>query len=298
MADKHFKFVISPESQQVDVEALVKTLVKRMEAASGRRFSWVAAVHRDTAHHHAHVLIDGTDKNGEDITFDKTFIRQTMREMCRDICTAMVGTRTRREIEAEKSRLHKRLRYCRLDDRLKIYERRLSAPNGRFASLVRAVDTPLKNRLDFLAELGLAEKSEGKSVYLLEAGWDETLKAIGRYNSFLRARSETAFAAASDMALYEARRGRVSGVVTRLYKMNDEDSWNHAILLENKESRQAWYVPLYYEPDAKLLGREITCETRKTQKGLLRPVIRAIGNAPAILRGEGSSPLPSLNGVN
>jgi hypothetical protein len=55
--------------------------------------------------------------------------------------------------------------------------------------------------------------------------------------------------------------------------MNDEDSWNHALLVENAASGKAWYIPLYYEPDNTLLGAEINCNLKTGQKGLLVPHI-------------------------
>jgi hypothetical protein len=84
MTDKHFKFIISPESQAVNCEALTKTLVKRLEALVGKKFSWMAAVHTDTGHTHAHLLINGVDKNGGDVYFDKTLIKKTILKVWTD----------------------------------------------------------------------------------------------------------------------------------------------------------------------------------------------------------------------
>jgi hypothetical protein len=58
--------------------------------------------------------------------------------------------------------------------------------------------------------------------------------------------------------------------------MNDEDSWNHAILVENKKERRAWYVPVYFEPDDRLMGSTIRLSTDKNQKGLIRPKLTVL----------------------
>jgi hypothetical protein len=61
--------------------------------------------------------------------------------------------------------------------------------------------------------------------------------------------------------------------------MNNEDSWNHAVLIENTSQGKAWYVPVYFEPDEKLLHADVTCTMRNVQikgrpKGLLVPGIK------------------------
>jgi hypothetical protein len=278
MAGRHFKFVISPENQRVDNEALARTLAKRMEAAAGRKFSWLAVVHKDTAHKHVHLLVNGADAEGEDLRFSRDFIKRGMREMARRICTEMVGARSRREVEAERSGLYKRRGYCRLDEELSAYERGIASEGGRWGGEVgETFDVVLRRRLERLVEMGLAERKAaggpaGRRAYLMEKGWRETLKAAGRYNSFLRARVEEGF---SKLELYGRNSGAVSGKVRRVYVMNDEENWNHAVVIEN--CGKAWYVPLYCEPERGLLGKEVRCEMRERQSGLLAPTIREAG---------------------
>jgi hypothetical protein len=276
MTGNHFKFIISPEDQRVDVEALARTLVKRMEAAEGRKFSWLAVVHKDTAHKHAHLLVNGVDKEGREVRFSRDFIKRGMREMSRRVCTQMIGERTRGEMEAERSGLYKRCGWCRLDEELRARERGLAAEEGRWGGEVRETfDVVLRKRLERLAEMGLAERKEGgRHTYLLEKGWTEALKAAGRYNSFLKARGEVA---GSRLELYDRNSGAVRGKVKKIYVMNDEENWNHAAVIEDAEKGKAWYVPLYYEPDRGLLNKEIRCEMREGRSGLLAPAIRAVG---------------------
>ncbi|MDR1173981.1 MAG: relaxase/mobilization nuclease domain-containing protein [Treponema sp.] len=265
---KHFKFIISPESSRVDLPALVKTLVKRMEKISGKSFIWMAATHTDTDHPHAHLLINGADKHGENVHFYKLFITQAMREMARQICTDMIGKRSREEIKASILQGYKGNRYCSFDDAIKEQEEPLD--DEIYGSQAQTFNDLLLKWLFHLAELGLAKKKEkAASTFLLEKDWIKKLRAIGRYNSFLKARSELRSTAAVNMTLYAKETGEISGVITKLYKMNDEDSWNHALVVENAALRKAWYVPLYYEPDNALLGAEINCNLKTNQKGLL-----------------------------
>jgi hypothetical protein len=276
MTGKHFKFIISPESQAVNCEALTRTLVKRLEALTGKRFSWMAAVHTDTDHTHAHLLINGTDKDGKDVYFDKALIKKTIREMSRQICTSMIGKRTPEDIRQSIGRAYKSCRYCFIDDAIKDREIAVSPDgSGKYASRVFPPDDLMRKRLVFLSELGFAErqKTKGREVFYLERDWKKKLKDIGRYNSFLNARSSLLSTAAQDLEKFTAETGVVQGTVTKLYKMNDEDSWNNAVLIENRALKKAWYVPLHFSPDEKLLNAQVKCGLKTLQTGRLVPRI-------------------------
>jgi hypothetical protein len=275
MTGRHFKFIISPESPRVDIPALVKTLVKRMEKITGYSFYWMAAVHTDTDHPHTHLLINGKDRDGKTVDFTNLFITQTMREMSRQICTELIGKRSSEEIRASLSQSHKSYRHCHIDESIHLYEKILSEKDGVYETQARARDDIMQNRLAFLSSLGLAKKAENeKNLFYLEKGWRKKLKAMGRYNSFLKARSELSVSLPYRMELYTKETGEVSGRITRLYRMNDEENWNHAILIENEKLRKAWYVPLYFEPEDKLLNAEAVCALKANRKGLLVPHIK------------------------
>jgi hypothetical protein len=278
MTGRHFKFIISPENQKADAEALVRTLIKRMEAATGFKFSWIAAAHTDTAHKHAHLLINGRDQNGREVWFDPAFIKSTMREMAREICTAMTGPRSPEEIRQSRENLHKALRYTSIDEDLKNFERPYDGENPQFESRLDAREDVHYKRLVFLAGLGLAEQDgNNRQRFYLEKGWRNKLKTQGRYNSYLTARQELMHAAPYNLEQYDKDTGPIEGQVTKIYKMNDEDRWNHAMVIENKTSGRAWYVPLYYEPRGDLLGKTVQCRAGKNERGQMRPAVRQIG---------------------
>jgi hypothetical protein len=268
MAGKHFKFIVSPESQRVDNEALVRTLVKRLEKATGHRFRWLAACHTDTAHNHAHLLINGVDAGGREVPIDPPFIRHTIRDMTRQICTEMIGGRTPEEISASKQIAYKSARYCFIDKTIE--ERSRPGPAGE--SLVSAFDELTGKRLDYLRSLGLARNAPGtEHSYLLDKDWSETLKNIGRYNTYLNARNALLLKGRKDLSLYTEQSGTIEGVVTKRYVMNDENSWANAVLVENEKLGKSWYVPLYKPPARELENAPIRCVPRKNQKGHLSP---------------------------
>ena len=60
------RFVISPErAHGLDLEALTRAAVASLEAETGViGMRWIAAVHRNTQHHHVHLVLAGMHENG------------------------------------------------------------------------------------------------------------------------------------------------------------------------------------------------------------------------------------------
>jgi hypothetical protein len=60
------RFFISPESADgLDLERLTRAAVSRLESEIGvRGLRWLAAIHRNTAHHHAHLVLAGMRADG------------------------------------------------------------------------------------------------------------------------------------------------------------------------------------------------------------------------------------------
>jgi relaxase-like protein len=56
-----YRFVISPErAEGLDLQRLTRAAVSRLEQATGiDGLRWIAAVHRNTAHHHVHLVVAG-----------------------------------------------------------------------------------------------------------------------------------------------------------------------------------------------------------------------------------------------
>jgi hypothetical protein len=197
-----------------------------------------------------------------------------MREMNRQICTELIGRRSREEIKASILQSYKSNRFCTFDDAIRREEEPFNDINNVYQSQILTFNDLITRRLIHLSELGLAKrKTESSNTFLLEKDWVNKLRTIGRYNSFLQARSKLKTTIAANMELYTQETGEISGIITRIYKMNDEDSWNHALLVENSTLQKAWYIPLYKEPDGALFGAEIKCNLQKNQKGLLVPHI-------------------------
>lgn len=265
MSGLHFKWIISPENHDIDCKALTKTLIARMELVTGYKFSWIAAVHNNTSHPHAHLLINGIDKNSKTVDcFRTTFLKQTVREMCRQICTELKGLRTLEDIAVARKRLPFANRYCVLDAQIETYsflDRNNSDKD--FPITVRSQDDTMFSRLCHLERLGLAKRRKGRNgLYDLRKGWSGNLHTAGRYSSFLKVWKELLSSKQVGLEFFDMKGGKsIEGRVTKILRMNYEDSWDNALVVENESQKKAWFVPMYKEPSARLLGAEIICSS-------------------------------------
>jgi len=62
MVDKNFRIILSPQSDKINLKNMTEQFVKKLEQQTGYTFYWQAANHYNTAHPHAHILINGKDK--------------------------------------------------------------------------------------------------------------------------------------------------------------------------------------------------------------------------------------------
>ncbi len=137
----------------------------------------------------------------------------------------------------------------------------------------------VEKRLKALVEIGLAicfSKNE-PPVFYLEKDWAKKLRSIGRYNSFLEARSNLLFSLPGTLEQYTPAAGRIKGVVSKVYIMDDESVWTNALVVENAKEKKAFYIPLKNPPNKNLLGKIVTVECGRNQSGKLSPRIKVLG---------------------
>jgi hypothetical protein len=191
-------------------------------------------------------------------------VKTFMRETARNICTSLIGSRTKEDIAKEKEGQLTANRYTWLDDKIK---ERLADNKLQLTSKDRRNES-LVNRLDHLMELRLCRFENDK--FLFFQGWDQKLRTNGRYNAFLSARKELKYTNEQNLELYDGSKGIVSGVVTKIYK-TDEVSDNHAILLESIDGN-AYFIPMFKKPKIRY-GEGIQVTPQKNQRGRLTPTI-------------------------
>jgi len=290
MAGKNFRIFLSPESPDVDNKELAEQFIKKLEKQTGYQLYWQGACHFNTAHPHAHLLINGFDKQGREVNIPRDIVKTFMRETARDLCTAQVGPRTQRDLDLEKEQELSAHRFTRLDN----YIHEISGGAG---GLRVSAAGPFKDKDRVLARLEALRKlnlcSYENNGYTLKSSWQEDLKTNSRYNVFLKAREGLQYADPSSMKVYTGEQGLVTGKVTKIYRTDGDASDNHVVVLETLDGK-AYFVPLLKRPElfdkgSKGLLKEgeiITLKAYKSQKGRLTPVLfkRELGSIKKEIR--------------
>jgi hypothetical protein len=275
MAGKNFRIFLSPESGKADARELAEKFIEKLEKQTGYSLYWQGACHYNTAHPHAHLLINGVDKYGREIQFPKDVVKTFMRETARDICTRQIGNRTQKDLDREKEQELASPRFTKLDERIE----KLNAGNLRILLEGAVYDKErILARLETLRKLKLCTYENGG--YALKDGWQEDLKTNGRYNAFLKARGELRYTDPSLMTIYTGEQGRITGKVTKIYRTDEDASDNHAVVLEALNGR-AYFIPLLKKPELHEGGKKtllkegelVTITTYETQRGRLTPVL-------------------------
>lgn len=283
-SDRYFKWIISPESQKIPLKNLVRAFVQVLENETGYKFTWLAAEHHDTEHQHAHLLLNGIDRQtGKKINKIPPEILKNARLKAGEICTQIIGPRSAEQIRISKERLPEARRYCQLDDIIVSHCRQFTETekrnNNEYEAQIVARNDEMLRRLNTLKIMGLAEciNTEKPPVFILEKNWTKKLKNISRYNTFIDARNKLRYSLAGDLQLYDTNTDRIRGTITNRYDMNDEDVWNNAIVVENKSEKRAYYVPLFKKIDIEV-GDFVEITPPEKGKGKTLPKIRIIKN--------------------
>jgi hypothetical protein len=280
MVDRNFRIFLSPQSDKVDLQAMTERFVMKLEAATGYKLHWQGANHYNTAHPHAHLLINGKDKNGKEVEIPRDIVKTFMREYARDICTSQIGYRTAGEMAIEKEKELEAQRFTRLDESLKnLCDRNFSI----FPSQIYVNRERILTRIENLRKMGLCSYKDG--AYRLSPKWEDDLRANARYNTFLAARSQLQYSDQASLKIFSGADGVVTGKVTKIYRPEDDFSNNHAVIIECPDGK-AYFVPLLkapkmivkygYEGKEKVELKEgelVSINTYETQHGRLTPVI-------------------------
>lgn len=266
---EHFKFIISPENQNVNLKVLASEFIRRVETMTGYKLLWQGAVHTDTAHRHAHICINGRDMNGKRVYFQPEMIKRTMRETLSYIATQMVGERTEQEIISAQKNLVVARRWTKLDEELEKYPGKISP---------HLLSPDMQNRLSFLSEMNLAVRKAG--FYELKDDWKEVLVATGRYNTFFDEYQKSG----GKLELYSG--GGISGTVENVISFDKDESWNDALVIRSGESLV--YVPVWQLKKDDFLGKsvEIKDGTRSLSRQVTDSSIRVVGT-PRSIRNSG-----------
>lgn len=181
----HFRLIVSPEDghELADLKSHVRELMSGMEADLGTRLDWVAAVHTNTEHPHAHIAIRGVREDGRDLVMPRRYIAHGIRERAEAQVTRELGPETQHERDLKLARETGADRHTRIDRAL----RRLAGPDGA----LKIGDGPPARRsvhlarLSKLRALGLANE-EGRGRWRLAPDMEATLRSLGERGDIIK----------------------------------------------------------------------------------------------------------------
>ena len=193
-----FKIIVSPEfGGRIDMVTLVRSLMARMARDLETPLEWVAAVHTNTEHPHAHVALRGVRGDGQELRLPRAYVKEQVRAHAEDLCTCQLGYRTQLDAADAVAREVTQYRYTSLDRILTRASRDHASDSDRAGYFVFGLanagsgspggtrGTYLAKRLRFLATLGLAERvSDGQ--WRIRQDFASALKAFQTSNDHQR----------------------------------------------------------------------------------------------------------------
>jgi len=230
-----WKFIISPEfGDRADLQRLTRDVMRQVEADLSRPLQWVAVVHRNTEHPHAHVALRGIAGDGKTLRLSRDFVKRGVREVAEEFCTRQMGFRTTLDAAEAERREIGEMRFTSLDRTIL----RHAQTDEKGLTFAAASGKPhVTARLAVLSRMGLAGKCE--SGWVLRSDLEQVLRAMQRS----RDRQKTLFAQGepvSDkrLAIEVVDWGRTSSIEGRvLMHGEDEQSGRRFLMLEATSAR-------------------------------------------------------------
>ena len=190
-----FRVIVSPEdTAELDLNVYVRRLMATVERDLGRRLEWAAVNHYNTEHPHAHVVIRGVDRDGQELRLERGYISSGIRWRAQRLATQELGPRLEVDVRRAQDKEITQERFTSLDREL---ERRVTDQRIEVRSATtrgRVDESPLVARLEHLEVLGLAERVSPTSWSLSE-GWQGRLRELGLGRGASSSRSTTPFRA-------------------------------------------------------------------------------------------------------
>jgi hypothetical protein len=177
-----FKVILSPEfGERLELKALTRELVRRMERDLDLPLEWVAAAHFNTEHPHVHMLLRGIG-GGQEVRLAPQYVRSGIRKHAEDLCTVQLGYRTEADRAQARAREVDQPRFTSLDYALQHQrgQSQVDSPNAdHFAVDVAGADGLVEQRLHVLRSMGLA-KPVGRGRWEVRTDFDSALRSMKR----------------------------------------------------------------------------------------------------------------------
>src|SRR5438128_586570 len=186
--ERLFKIIVSPEfGDRINLENHTRELMTRMERDLQTELEWVAVIHYNTEHPHAHIALRGVDQKGKPMRLPREYVKSGIRSRAEDLLTKELGHRTIDDaIEAQRREVDQ-LRFTSLD---RVIQRQNPVQADYFivrcdpaqltgGSFSRMREQHLAARLSKLERMELAENL-GESLWRVRGDFAEVLRMIER----------------------------------------------------------------------------------------------------------------------
>lgn len=188
--DRHqFRFIVSPEdgADLSDLTAYTRDLMAQVGTDLGTRLDWVAVNHHNTGHPHVHVIVRGTDEQGENLVINGDYLANGIRERASDLATLELGPVTEIERSRKLTAEIGQDRFTRIDRAMtgEAEDRFLDLRNQP-ADPKRQLDRALRlRRLSKLEKMGLATE-HAPGVWELSERMEPALRELGERGDIIR----------------------------------------------------------------------------------------------------------------
>ncbi len=186
----HFRIILSPEggNKIPDLNAYTRRLMSTVEKDLDTKLQWLAVNHRNTEHHHTHVLVRGRRDDGADLVIPRDYIAHGIRDRASELATRLLGRRSEREIRQALARDAVASRMTKLDwvlERVAGPKRLVHVQEAARAAGPLTNGALVEQRLAYLKSLGLAEHVGGDR-WRLSQDLSTSLKVMGRANDIIK----------------------------------------------------------------------------------------------------------------
>ena len=160
-----WKIIISPEfGEKLDLQELARGVMAGVEKKLDTEIEWIAVAHYNTGHPHVHVAMRGVDRHGKEVRLPKDLVRQGIREIAAEWCTAQLGYRTREQAIEARQREVCQVRYTSLDRAINQGNAAGAEPRHFVVSCRPGPRTQFQvARLRFLEGMGLARRLDAET---------------------------------------------------------------------------------------------------------------------------------------
>ena len=281
-----WKFIISPEfGDRADLERLARDLMDRVEEDLGGPLEWVAVVHRNTEHPHAHVALRGVAADGKPLRLDRDYVKRGVREIAEDLCTRQMGFRTSLDAAEAERREVGETRFTSLD---RTILRNAGADERGLVVTQPKLRPHVSARLIVLSRMGLAKSTE-QGTWVLKSDMEQVLRAMQR----ARDRQKTLFAQGalvSDQRLpiEVMDRRQMRSVDGRVLMHGEDEQSGKCFMMLESTSAKVLYIE--YTPEMEGIRGRGGMKTNSflrlrsvSENGRVRVEVEDLGHAEAML---------------